>query len=106
MMHVGGDGLSILGSRINPIPHRIRKCAHHTAKTLGTTGNMKNNLKDGVERYIHTNTHTHTHTHTHIANYRRQTDNFMKITRRHKTITGEKKRCSGCLESSTMMSNA
>ena len=83
MMRVGGDGLSILGSRINPIPHRIRKCAHHTAKTLGTTGNMKNNLKDGVERYIHT--------HTHIANYRRQTDNFMKITRRHKTITGEKK---------------
>jgi len=40
---------------------------------------MKNNLKDGVER------------HTHITNYRRQTDNFMKITRRHNTITGEKK---------------
>jgi len=45
-MHVGGDGLNILGSRINPIPHRI---THHTATTLGTTGKMKNNLKDGAE---------------------------------------------------------
>lgn len=80
-MHVGGDGLNILGSRINPIPQKIRKYTHHTATKLGTTGKLKNNLKDGVER------------HTHIANYRRQTDNFMKITRRQKTITREKKVC-------------
>jgi len=79
-MHVGGDGLNlnILRSRKNPVPQRI---THHTATKLGATGKMKNNLKDGVER------------HTHITNYRRQTDNFMKITRRHKTITGEKKVC-------------
>jgi hypothetical protein len=75
MMHVGGDGLSILGSRINPFPQKIRKCTHHTATKLGT-GKMKNNLKDGLND-------------THTANYKRQTDNFMKITRRHKTITGE-----------------
>jgi hypothetical protein len=93
MMHVGGDGLSILGSRINPIAQKIRKCTHHAATKLGTTGKMKNNLKDGVER------------HTHITNYRLQTDNFMKITRRPKTITGEKK-CVGCLESSAVMFSA
>jgi len=58
-MHVGGDGLNlnILGSRKNPFPQRI---THHTATKLGTTGKMKNNLKDGVEG------------HTYIANYSRQ----------------------------------